>query len=140
MGISGVPMDKDEIIRALNSNGGFVSYAAKSLGCSSNAIYHNAKKFPEVQEAIDQARKEYGTKLADLAEDALAKKVKEGDMTGIIFSLKTRGKSRGYEQDDSRGNTTVNLTVPNGSTKPPQLEDKKEPGKTIIDVMEKKGI
>ncbi len=50
------------------------------------------REFPSVKNAVDEARE----CVTDLAESQLYKKIAEGDLTAIIFYLKTRGKARGY--------------------------------------------
>ena len=55
-------------------------------------IHARAAKEPKIREAIDNAR----GLLVDEAEAALAKLVEAGDMTAVVFTLKTIGKGRGY--------------------------------------------
>ena len=81
-----------EIIEALKATGGMVYMAARKLGCDPSTIHVRAKTSPEIQAAIDNARGD----MLDMAEHELKKAVRGGDMTAIIFTLKTIGKHRGY--------------------------------------------
>lgn len=46
----------------------------------------------ELRDVVQQGRDH----LLDVAEDMLAKKIKDGDTATLIFFLKTQGKKRGY--------------------------------------------
>lgn len=81
-----------EIVEALKATGGMVYMAARKLGCNPSTIHVRAKTSPEIQAAIDNARGD----MLDMAEHELKKAVRGGDMTAIIFTLKTIGKHRGY--------------------------------------------
>jgi len=71
---------------------GNVSVACEKTGISRMTFYNwkeSDKDFAQKVEEIDEAS-------VDLAEEMLRAKVKEGDMTAIIFTLKCKGKNRGY--------------------------------------------
>jgi hypothetical protein len=57
-----------------------------------------------LRDAQTQAREA----LLDLAESQLYKKIEEGDLTSIIFALKTIGKSRGYVERHEKGKISDN--------------------------------
>jgi len=80
-----------EIVKAIHEADGLLSRAAELLGCSRNAIYRRANE-PEIAEAIKDAR----AFIVFDAEDALRNRIKDGDTTAIIFTLKTLGKQHGY--------------------------------------------
>lgn len=81
-----------EIVEALRATGGMVYMAARKLGCDPSTINTRARTSPEIQAAIDNARGD----MLDMAEHELKKAVRGGDMTAVIFTLKTIGKHRGY--------------------------------------------
>lgn len=84
---------KDEVAAALREKRGLVSLAAGALGCAPQTVYEYAKKYPEVQQAIDDAR----DKLVDSAELRLVEAIeKKGEPWAIALVLKTLGKKRGY--------------------------------------------
>lgn len=80
------------IIDAIRRAEGNLTAAAEALGVSRSTIYRYVTDRATVKEALDETRES----LIDTAENQLAKKIKSGDMTAIIFFLKTQGKSRGY--------------------------------------------
>jgi predicted transcriptional regulator len=83
---------QEQVAEALVAAGGVQADAARILGCSRTTINGYVRRYPNLQELIINAREE----TLDLAESQLLKKVKEGNMTAIIFYLKTQGKQRGY--------------------------------------------
>jgi hypothetical protein len=96
----------DQVAEALSAAGGVQADAARILNCSRSTLNGYVRRYPTLQELIIQTREE----TLDLAESQLIKKVKDGNMTAIIFYLKTQGKQRGYvekgeapqKQDDTQ--------------------------------------
>lgn len=82
----------EEIIEAVKDSRGFVTTIAKKLGCARPYVYQLAKKFPTVQAAIDNEREG----LKDFVEGKLIQQIDGGNITAIIFYLKTQAKDRGY--------------------------------------------
>jgi predicted transcriptional regulator len=81
-----------EIAKALQEMHGNISASAKRLGCSRNTIKRYVEKYPTIADVFEEERET----LIDFAENQLFKQVQEGNITAIIFTLKTIGKSRGY--------------------------------------------
>ena len=81
-----------EIDDGLRVTGGFVTYTAKKLGVTYQAIYARIKKSPQLQRTINEINESY----LDLTEHSLIKKIKAEDLGAICFYLKCKGKSRGY--------------------------------------------
>ena len=101
-------VSKKQYIEAIHNSRGLLTAAAKSLGVTRKAIYDAAKRHPEVQKAIEEARE----RTTDLAEGKLYQQINEGNMTAIIFYLKTQGKKRGYvERQEVTGAEGNELTV-----------------------------
>jgi hypothetical protein len=99
---------KEDYINAIHKSRGLLTAAADALGCTRGAIYEAAKKHPEIQRAIEEARE----RTTDVAEGKLFQKINEGDNTAIIFYLKTQGKKRGYvERQEVTGAEGTELTV-----------------------------
>jgi len=99
---------KEQYIEAIHKSRGLLTAAADGLGVTRKAIYDAAKRHPEVQQAIEDAR----DRTTDLAEGKLFQKINEGDNTAIIFYLKTQGKKRGYvERQEVTGAEGTELTV-----------------------------
>ena len=80
------------IIAALESTGAILSAAALKLGISRQALSGYVKRYPE----IEAARLEIRESMCDLAELKLISLVKAGNLTAVIFYLKTQAKDRGY--------------------------------------------
>lgn len=89
----------EEIIKALEMSGGFVSAAAGMLKCNAKTIYDYINRYPDIKEAKHLIEEAY----SDIAEAELIKNIKGGkdvpkpvQLTAIIFYLKTKAKNRGY--------------------------------------------
>jgi hypothetical protein len=87
-------LKKKNFIEAYKKAFGIVSVAAKAASIERCTYYDWLKKDPEFKQAIEEIEPEED--FIDMAENALQKKIKEGDTTAIIFTLKTKGKKRGY--------------------------------------------
>ena len=81
-----------QIESALKAKAGNIAAAAKTLGVARSTLYRRIEKSPGLQDVLTDAREE----LVDIAESALRKEVLGGNITAIIFTLKTQGKNRGY--------------------------------------------
>ena len=62
------------------------------IDISRNAVYKRMQKHPSIKEAVDGALEN----LKDIAEHELARNITQGNMTAIMFFLKTKAKDRGY--------------------------------------------
>lgn len=82
---------------ALKKNKGYITYAARELGISHTTLRENwVDKHPELQEIIDEER-EMDLDRAEKNLGGLADDNKSFSHLGAIcFTLKTRGKKRGY--------------------------------------------
>ena len=89
---NGNGLTADRMITAINDAQGFVSKAAELLGVSRATFYNYLKKYATAKQALDDVR----SKRHDFVELQLMKGIKEGNITAIIFYLKTQCKHRGY--------------------------------------------
>lgn len=80
------------IIDALTKTGGNISATAQMLKVGRRTLHTWLDKYP----ILRQARNDAFDSFIDLAESKLMQKVNKGDMTAIIFTLKTQGRNRGY--------------------------------------------
>lgn len=87
--------------KAVTEAQGLISVAARRLGVTRSTIYSAIKKHASVREAVEDARE----RTTDLAEGKLFSKISDGDMTAIIFYLKTQAKNRGYVERQERHHT-----------------------------------
>ena len=83
---------EEEICSAITMHRGRLGDAARSLGIRSTYIRKVIRENPMVMETWEQAK----DVRVDIAETALDKAVKEGDVKAIVFLLSTLGKDRGY--------------------------------------------
>jgi len=82
-----------------------IAIAARLLRCSRQTIYTAVRTYPEVKEALDDAR-ELGL---DLAEMALFKAIDKGQGWAITLYLKTQGRKRGYVEKVDVGSDSATL-------------------------------
>lgn len=82
----------EQVIDAIRRNNGLLAAAARDLGIDRVTVYRYVKRYPTIAQALEDARE---TNL-DFAEGQLMKAVKAGNVTAIMFLLKTVGRSRGY--------------------------------------------
>lgn len=71
---------------------GIISIACERTGISRRAYYDWCEK----DEAFDKACEDIREYVIDIVESQLLLGIKNNDMTGIIFYLKTKAKHRGY--------------------------------------------
>ena len=81
-----------QVIEAIKESRGFVTTISKRLGCDRTYVYRLIEKFPTAKEALENERE--GNK--DFAEGKLIQQIDAGNITAIIFYLKTQAKDRGY--------------------------------------------
>lgn len=80
------------IVSTYEKKGCNVSATCVALGIERRTFYNWRQKYP----ALDEKLKEAEESIIDFTESKLVEKVNDGDITAIIFMLKTRGKRRGY--------------------------------------------
>lgn len=82
----------EQVEHAIKKTAGNVSQAAKALGVSRSTVHRRIAESVTLKQVLEDSREE----LVDIAESALRREVLNGNITAIIFTLKTQGKSRGY--------------------------------------------
>ena len=85
---------KADIVRALEASHGSIGDAARRLGCSRQALYQRTRSDPELEQVLRESRE----RILDLAESRLLELVEKGNITAIMFILRTLGRSRGYAE------------------------------------------
>lgn len=83
---------KKKMLLSMEKSLGVVSVASKQAGISRNTHYRWMKEDPEYKSAIEELE----NVTLDFAESKLHEQIIEGNVTAIIFFLKTKGKVRGY--------------------------------------------
>ena len=93
-GTNGTLSDKKrKFIKQLTENLGNVSQTCKELNIGRQTYYNWLE-----DEEFDVAVKDAGESLLDESEFQLMTAIKSGNMTAIIFHLKTKGRKRGYNE------------------------------------------
>jgi hypothetical protein len=85
---------KKKMLKALAENGMIIGTACRACGVGRQTYYSWIKDDPDFKKQVD----ELGELDLDLAEQGLQHHLKEKNMTAIIFTLKYKGRSRGYTQ------------------------------------------
>jgi len=81
-----------QMITAIEKANGNLSVAAEYLGCTRKTVYRYVNKFSTVKDALEDSRET----SVDFVENKLMKAIKDGNITAMIFFLKTQGKHRGW--------------------------------------------
>src|SRR5689334_6430392 len=80
------------ITSALQRARGMITMAARLLNCTRQTIYNAIRTYPEVKEALDEARE----MQLDTTELKLFGAIDKGEAWAITLYLKTQGRKRGY--------------------------------------------
>ena len=98
----------ERMIEAIEEARGFVTKASDILGISRKTFYVYLKKYQTAQQALDDTRE----KRHEWVESKLMKAIDEGNLTAIIFYLKTQGKHLGYvERQEFTGKDGNELNI-----------------------------
>jgi hypothetical protein len=90
-------MKVEHVEQALRSSAGLISTAAKILeagygSCTPATVRNYIARYPRLREVLEEIVELH----LDLAESKLLAAIGDGNMTAILFYLKTKGKHRGY--------------------------------------------
>lgn len=97
----------EKIIQVYEKKGCNVSATCNALGISRNALYVWRRK----DKKLDEMMKDAEESIIDFAESKLIESINDGNMTAIIFFLKTKGRNRGYVERQEVDQ--INPIVPN---------------------------
>ena len=95
---------KAEVLAACEGCLGIQANVYRKLKISRRAFFDYRRKWPEIQQAIDDEQ-EQGL---DVAEDKLMQKIQAGNLKAITFYLEKKGAERGW----SGGKQQIELTAP----------------------------
>lgn len=90
--INNTPAKKQEMIEALTANFGVVATAAKRVGINRDLHYRWMIEDDNYRKAVEDIR----GLLLDFAESKLYELINKGNIAAILFTLKTKGKDRGW--------------------------------------------
>ena len=101
-----IPFEK--VVAVYKKSAGNLSLCAESLNIDRKTLDRWRKRYPELHNMMCDV--EEG--LIDLCETKLMQQINEGNLTAIIFFLKTKGKQRGYiEGQIINANITTNKSM-----------------------------
>ena len=84
----------DQVAEALRQSAGIQSLAANRLRCDAKTVGNYIARHDTLKKLVREILDE----TIDVAESQLIKAIGEGNLTAIIFYLKTKGKDRGYSE------------------------------------------
>jgi hypothetical protein len=85
-------LNAEEVANMFKQTNGNMAAAARGLGVARVSLWSFVQKRPKLQELLSDLRESF----KDNAESALYSAVLAGELTAIIFYLKTQAKDRGY--------------------------------------------
>lgn len=85
-----IPFDK--VADVYSKKAGNVSATCIALGIDRNTFMKWRAKYQELAQKLE----EVDESLIDFSESKLLEQINDGNLTAIIFHLKTKGKKRGY--------------------------------------------
>lgn len=98
----------EQVVAVYKKSAGNLSLCAESLNIDRKTLDRWRKRYPELHNMMCDV--EEG--LIDLCETKLMQQINEGNLTAIIFFLKTKGKQRGYiEGQIINANITTNKSM-----------------------------
>lgn len=83
---------KQKVLKALELSHGVVTNACKKANVSRGQFYRWWNEDDKFRQECDDIQEQ----AIDFVESQLFKQIQEGNITGQIFYLKTKGKNRGY--------------------------------------------
>ena len=81
-----------DVLNALEETHGVITEACKKVGYTRSAFYTAMDKDPKFKKEVEDIQEA----AVDYVESQLFKNIQQGNITGQIFYLKTKGKHRGY--------------------------------------------
>lgn len=100
--------NKKALIEAMEKSLGVVTQACKIVGVSRWTYYDYYNNDKEFAKEIDEIQ----NIALDFAESQLHKQISSGNISGIIFYLKTKGKNRGYVERTEQHMTYIEGQLP----------------------------
>ena len=82
----------EDVLPLVAEKNGNISAMARALGCSRHVIYQRCEESATLKQALEDAKES----MTDNVESAFYREILNGNVTAMIFYLKTQGKKRGY--------------------------------------------
>ncbi len=94
--------DNATIVKMYSKKSCNVSATCAALNISRQTFYDWKEKYPALKKALEEADEQ----ILDWAETKLIEQVNDGNLSALIFFLKTKGKKRGYVESFDANVTT----------------------------------
>lgn len=99
----GIPLVKEKLVELIIEHHGNLSEVADRLGTTRTAVRNRCDNDKDLKEALLEARE----RKLDRLEASVWRRAEESNDTGLqCFILKTQGRSRGYDQDETKSAAT----------------------------------
>jgi len=82
----------EQVAEAIKASRGILTVASRRLGIDRRTIARYIERHPELRTVQVEAT----DRIVDLAEGKLYQAINEGNLTAIIFTLKCKGRARGW--------------------------------------------
>lgn len=93
---NGTALKKKGFLSAFEKSYGNITQSCLAIGINRKTYYRWLKDDPEFAEDVETTQPRES--LIDLAESKLVQAVRDGDLTAIIYTLKSQGRSRGWNE------------------------------------------
>lgn len=90
-------LKKDDVLKAIKGSYGIISTISKNIGCNP----HTAKKLIDKWEETQNAYEDECDLILDKSESLVYKSIEEGDIQTAKWVLSRKGKSRGWNEDNT---------------------------------------
>lgn len=98
-----------QMIDAIEASAGYLTFAARSLGCDYHTVQSYIRKFSEIAECYNDILE----RNLDIAENVVINDMKSGSVETAKWFLKYKGKPRGYyDRDTNDSNAQLVSPVP----------------------------
>jgi len=105
---NGFNRKQEAFLKALEASAGNITEACRKVKIARQTFYNWRENNKDFNQAVEDVQES----LLDFAESKLMELISAGNVTAIIFFLKTRGRSRGYsEKDPESFNPFRNQTI-----------------------------
>lgn len=113
-----LPKQQKQFIKFYIDNSFNISKACKAIGISRQSYYNWLDNIDNFQSSINKANEG----KIDFVENALMKRIEEGNVRAMIYFLSTKAKEKGYttktEAKSARNTPIVQLYLPDNSRHP----------------------
>lgn len=98
--------------KAIEGSYGIIVRVAKRAGCSTKTVSRKLKKYPELQEALEEEKATLRKDLNDMADLVILEALQDNDRRVAMWIKERLGAGEGYNPTlELKGNTTEPITL-----------------------------